>query len=133
MSKYIFNYNVRLDDLDYMGIVGNAHWVTILERARIELLEKISFPFSEMLKRKVGGVVAEAHIQYRKPAYFNDLLSVSVTPLDPFAKGLYLQYRVDNQKSEECISAKIKIVFVDAAGQPVNMPDEISEKLFVTQ
>jgi len=54
MEDYNFSYKVRLDDLDYMGIVGNSHWMIFLERARIDLLEQINFSFSEMKKQKIG-------------------------------------------------------------------------------
>lgn len=54
MKTFEFTYSVRLDDLDYMGIVGNANWLTFMERARIEMLDKISFPFSEMIKQNKG-------------------------------------------------------------------------------
>ena len=37
MRKFTFDYPVRHDDLDFMAIIGNAEWITILTRARIEL------------------------------------------------------------------------------------------------
>lgn len=70
MKTYVFNYPVRIDDLDYMGIVGNAEWVTILTRARIDLLNEINFPISEMMRLKLGGVVSKLNMDFKKPAYY---------------------------------------------------------------
>lgn len=130
MKSFTFEYPIRLDDLDYMGIVGNAEWVTLLTRARIDLLEKIEFPFSEMLKQKIGGVVADLAIKFKRPSYFGDSLKIVITPSDPFKKGLILKYLVINQKNEECLMAEVKIVFVDGNGCPVGMPEKIAKNLF---
>lgn len=124
-----FNYKVRLDDLDYMGLVGNSHWLTFLERARIELLETIGFPFSTMMKNKIGGVVSEAKIKFIKPAFFDDEVKISIEPHSPFNKGIILRYLVTNQRDEECLNADITIIFVDASGKSINIPDDIRIRL----
>lgn len=130
MKTFTFEYPIRLDDLDYMGIVGNAEWITLLTRARIDLLEKIEFPFSEMMKQKVGGVVAELNIKFLKPAFFGDHLKIEITPDSPFKKGLKLKYSVANQKNETCLTGETKIIFVDASGRPTIMPEKIAQNLF---
>ncbi|TAK71559.1 MAG: acyl-CoA thioesterase [Gammaproteobacteria bacterium] len=132
MNVYEFSYPVRLDDLDYMGIVGNSNWLTFLERSRIDLLDKVGFPFSEMMKNKIGGVVAEANVKFLKPAFFGDTLKIKVSPHSPFKKGLLLQYIVENQKNELSLTAEIKIIFVDESGRATKMPDKISENFFGT-
>jgi acyl-CoA thioester hydrolase len=130
MNTYMFNYKVRLDDIDYMGIVGNSQWLIFLERARIDLLEKIGFPFSEMMKQKIGGVVSEANLKFLRPAIFDDELKINIMPHSPFSKGLYLKYVVENQKVIECLTADIKIVFVDQHGKSTNMPEHIRIEFF---
>ena len=130
MKSYIFNYPVRLDDLDFMGIVGNAEWITLLTRARIDLLEIIEFPFSEMMKQKVGGVVVELNVKYLKPASFGDQLKIKIIPDNPFKKGLVLKYSVENQNNNECLLADVKIMFVDFNGKPTGMPEKIAQNLF---
>jgi acyl-CoA thioester hydrolase len=131
MTSYTFNYHVRLDDLDYMGIVGNSQWLIFLERARIDLLEKIGFPFSEMMKQKIGGVVAEANIRFIKPAYFNDRLTINLKPQKLFSKGFVLNYIVLNQNNFECLTADITIVFVNHCGKSIKIPEEIKNKLLL--
>ena len=127
-----FEYKVKLDDLDYMQIVGNGNWMIFLERARIEMLEKIGFPFTEMKKRQIGGVVAEAAVTFKRPAEFNDALIIEITPHTPFEKGAGLKYRITNQRGHECLLADLRMVFVDATGRPTDMPAEIKEKLFTS-
>jgi len=130
MNSYTFTYKVRLDDLDYMGIIGNSEWLIFLERARIDLLEKIGFPFSKMMKEKIGGVVAEANIKFLKPAFFDDQLNIKIMPHSPFSKGFILKYLVTNQKNVDCLSADITMVFVDPHGKSTNTPEYIKNKFF---
>lgn len=131
MDSYHFTYQVRLDDLDYMNIVGNAQWMIFLERARIDLLEKIKFPFSEMIKMGIGGVVAEANVQFLKPAFFNDALTINITPHSPFSKGFKLKYTVTNQKNIACLNAELTMVFVDKNGKSATTPENIKNAFFV--
>jgi len=130
MEDYNFSYKVRLDDLDYMGIVGNSHWMIFLERARIDLLEQINFSFSEMKKQKIGGVVAESNIKFLRPAFFDDQLEITIRPHSLFSKGFILNYKVKNQKNIECLSAEITMIFVDFDGKSIKIPDGIRNKLF---
>jgi len=130
MEDYIFRYKVRLDDLDYMGIVGNSQWMIFLERARIDLLEKINFSFAEMKKQKIGGVVAEANIKFLRPAFFDDELQIIIKAHSPFLKGLILSHTIKNQNEIECLSAEIKMVFVDAYGKSIQMPENIRNYFF---
>lgn len=130
MEDYFFNYKVRLDDLDYMGIVGNSQWMIFLERARIDLLEIVNFPFSEMKKQQIGGVVAEANIKFLKPAFFDDKIEINIQPHSPFSKGFILNYKIKNQHNCECLSAEIKIIFVDSNGKSIQIPENIRKKFF---
>lgn len=130
MKTFIFNYPVQIDDLDFMAIIGNSEWVTLLTRARIQLLDKIEFPITEMIKQKIGGVVSNLSIKFKKPAHYSDNLKITITPDSPFKKGLILKYLVENQNNEECLSADVTIIFVNEKGRPVEMPEKIAHGLF---
>jgi len=130
MKNHIVTYKVKLDDLDFMSIVGNSNWPVILERARVEYLEEIGFPFSQMLEDKIGVVVAEYHFKFIKPAYFNDILKIDMSPHSPFSKGFTLKYSVTNQHNVECLRAEITLVFIDQKGKPAHMPEKLKNLLF---
>ena len=125
MNSYEFTYEVRLDDLDYMNIVGNANWLIFLERTRIDLLKAIGFPFSELQKLNIGGVVAESHIKYIRPAKFEDQLTFTITPNDLFEHGFHLTYKAINQLKVVCLTANFKIVIVNQSGRPTPVPEKL--------
>lgn len=124
-----FEYPVRLEDLDYMGIVGHDQWLKFLFRARIDLLEKLGYPFRRLLAEKVGAVVARAEIDYLRPAVYDDRLTVNVRPVEPFDKGTFLDYEVRNQHGKSCLRARFKMVFVGGDGRPVEPPAQLRSAL----
>lgn len=130
MQTYTFEYPVRHDDLDFMGIVGNAEWVTLLTRARIELLDKINFPLSEMIKQRIGGVVSEMTVKYIKPAKFGDSLIITVTASKQFEKGLILHYVIHKKDNIECLTADVTMIFINHEGTAIAMPEQIKTTLF---
>jgi len=129
MKTFEFNYSVRLDDLDYMSIVGNANWLIFMERARIELLQKIDFPFQKMLKRKIGGVVSESNVKYLRPARFGDVLKIIITPAIESDVSTILEYDIQNSSGKSFVKANLKMVFVDETGKPTFIPEEIKARI----
>ena len=123
-------FPVRYDDLDAQGHVGSARWLTVLERARVDMLEQIAVPFHELQRRGVGAVVAEAHLQFLRPARFGDRIVVRITPTDPSESGLKLRYSVLNQESKALLRAWTTMVFVDLDGRRSAMPDDVRDRLF---
>jgi len=128
--KYNFEYTIKLDDLDYQGHVGNANWLILLQRARIDLCTEMGYPFEEMTKSGVGGVVAEANLKYYYPAFNDDVISINVVLKDPKENSLILRHKCKNQDNKLCLVSDIKLVFVDKSGKPVNMPKQFKDKLF---
>ena len=132
MNSFEFCYPVRMDDLDSMGIVGNSNWLTILERARIDMLDKIGFSLPQMTELKIGGVVAESNVKYLRPARFGDRLTVKIIGSLPVPNGGTLNYVVTNANGKPCLSAELKIVFIDHTGRSTEIPPIIHNALYGT-
>ncbi len=130
MNKHTFQYTVRHDDLDFMGIIGNAEWVTILTRARIELLDRIEYPITKMIEHRLGAVVSEMTVKYIKTAYLDDVIQVSIEPTSLISKGLILRYSVRNQKNQICLTADVAMIFINHEVRATGLPAEIAHKLF---
>jgi len=65
---------VRFRDLDAMGHVNNATYFTYLEQARIGFRDQVIPEFSG--KSEFYSVVAENHLIYRKPIFYEDKIIV---------------------------------------------------------
>jgi acyl-CoA thioester hydrolase len=130
MRSFQFTYSVRLDDLDFMAVVGDQQWLIFLQRARIDLLQEMSFSFQDMQKLNIGGAVAENHIHYLRPARFGDVLSVQVVASLCDEVSVKLHYHIYNDKMKECVRSEMRLVFIDGStGRPAPVPSPVREGL----
>ena len=77
----LFSTPIRVyyEDTDAGGVVYYANYLRFMERARTEWLRALGFEQDE-LSRDPGVVFAvrSCHLEFRKPARFNELLEVTV-------------------------------------------------------
>ena len=73
--------------------------------------------------------MSEAHVRYRCPARYNDVLDVatSIAGHTPFT--LIFHYDIANQSGVVCVSGDVKAACVDGKGKVKKIPAEIAEKL----
>lgn len=103
---------IRWSDLDEMGHVNNALYLTYLEDARI-------IYFSDVLKwdwRKLGMILAHVEIDFIKPLFFGDQLEILTRCTRLGNKSFDLEYillQVKEGKEETAAKAKTVIVMFD--------------------
>ncbi len=71
------DYRVPYADTDKMGVVYYANYLAYFERVRSEMLRAIGYTYLEMETEGFMLPVVEAHCRYLKPAYYDDILSIS--------------------------------------------------------
>src|SRR4051812_1550673 len=67
---------VRYSETDAQRIVNNASYLSYFEVGRVEWLRAAGFSYREMEKMGYGFVVTEAHAYYKRPAFFDDELTL---------------------------------------------------------
>jgi acyl-CoA thioester hydrolase len=68
---------VRYGECDPQGIVFNANYLLYFDVVFTELWRAAIGPWQEMVERGVDAVVAEASLEFRAPARFDDVLTLS--------------------------------------------------------
>ncbi len=126
--KHEFSYRINLDDLDYMGIVGHANWLLILQRARIELLEALGLSYEFLTQSGTTAVVKSIAMEFLAPARHRDPIRVSVEPVNWTATSLSLRYLVTGPADKHLLECDLKLVFVDKSGKPVRIPAELKRR-----
>ena len=56
-----------------MGIVHHSNYLKYLELARIEWMEKLNISYSEIESHGIIMPVVNANLNFKSPAYFNEL------------------------------------------------------------
>ena len=91
------SYRVPYADTDQMGVVYYGNYLTLFERCRNELMRQSPMTYREMERRGLALPVIEAHVDYKSPAFYDDLLEL--TGWVQYAKGFRI--RIDVQVFRE--------------------------------
>jgi acyl-CoA thioester hydrolase len=143
--RFLTCVRVRFHEVDALGHVNNAAYLTYLEQAAIDHAALAGFDMARM--RELGGLfIARRHeLDFLKPAYERDLLQIE-TWIDEVrgARAIrrYEVRRIENggdrcppdrliaagdepAPGEPIMNARTEWVYVDAAGRPKRMPPEL--------
>ena len=69
---------VRFFETDLMGIAHHATYLTFVEAARVEYLRRRKADYRAFVEQGYHMPVVEAHLEYKRPARFDDRLVVEV-------------------------------------------------------
>ena len=111
----VFSIRIRVyyEDTDTGGVVYHSNYLNFMERARTEWLRSFGFEQDE-LRRRDGVIfaVGAVNIAFRKPARFNELLSVTLEVERRCAASLTLAQEV-RRADELLASAEVRIACID--------------------
>ena len=119
---FVHRETVRFRDLDSLGHVNNAVFLTYLEEARIAYLDPLGAEASDM-------ILARVEIDFRAPLRMGDELEIGVRPARVGTKSFDLEYEV---RSGNTLAAEAKTVLVSydyASARPVELPESWREAL----
>ena len=85
---------VRFCETDLMGIVHHANYLTYFEAGRVDWLRKRGVRYDEWVAADVHLPVVETHLRYRKPARFDEVLTVETARVDLSRVTVRFGYRV---------------------------------------
>ena len=131
-SKRHFDWQVRVyyEDTDSGGVVYHSNYLKFMERARTEWLRHMGYEQTD-LKDKLNAlfVVHSMQIEFKKPAKFNDLLTVS-SELSTIGLGSLVFFQKITSNNQILIEASVKIACVDALSfKPSKIPNQLKLKL----
>ena len=114
---------VRSYECDMNGHVNNANYLNYLEYGRYEFLKAVGFDYAASVKAGYGLYVARIEVDYKKPAFVDDVLLIKSWPVKKGAVSGVMAQEI-RRKEDIIVTAKITWAFVDSKGQPVKIPPE---------
>lgn len=130
MSDFHWPIRVYYEDTDGGGLVYHANYLKFMERARTEWLRSLGFEQNE-LKNKMGVifVVRNIALQYKRPAYFDDALTV-ISSLSKVGRSLLVFEQAIHRDHLLLTQATIEIVCISASEfKPVHIPQSIQQAM----
>jgi acyl-CoA thioester hydrolase len=120
--EFVHPERVRFRDVDALGHVNNAVFLTYLEEARIAYLLRFGAEAASM-------IMAHVEIDFRAPLRAGDELEIGVRPSAVGTKSFELDYEV---RSRAIVAAEAKTVIVSydyESGRSVELPQTWREAL----
>ncbi|MHB8361785.1 MAG: acyl-CoA thioesterase [Thermoplasmataceae archaeon] len=118
---------VRFGDLDALGHVNNAAYLSFFELGRIDYFMKFLKGFHS---KKVNFVVVHAEIEFKKPIYFEDRPTISTQIEKVGTTSISFLHKITRSEDGEILSTgKTVIVWVDDDGKKQIIPEHLKELL----
>ena len=133
MNFHEFKVRVRYAETDQMGVVYHGNYAQYFEMGRVEWLRNLGLSYSFMEKNGVMLPVVSLTINYKKPARYDDLLTVRTIYKKQESVRIEFDYEIFNDNGELLTTGNSVLVFVDMkTGRPISPPDYVLEKINFT-
>ena len=131
MIKQSTQIRVRYADTDQMKFVYYGKYFEYFEQGRSDLLRAIGLPYPEIERMGIFLPVIEASAKYRKPARYDDLLSVETVITEMPVARIRIEYKVWRKGDEEPLAEGFTVhSFMNAeTGKPTRAPQVFLQTL----
>jgi acyl-CoA thioester hydrolase len=120
---------VYYEDTDCGNVVYYANYLRFMERSRTEFLRERGIDLSEWHKTGVLFVVVDAHVKYRAPARYNDLLEVESTVEEISSASIMFKTLIYRHKGPLLVQGSVRVACTGTNGRVIRIPDEIQSIL----
>jgi acyl-CoA thioester hydrolase len=124
---------VYYEDTDFTGIVYHANYLRFMERGRTNYLRLIGadhralFEQTEKEAPSFAFMVRSMKIDFRKPAFMDDLLEVRTLSREVSGASIVLVQRV-MRGEEVLVEAEVRVAFV-SEGRPKRIPEALRKAM----
>ena len=130
MKKHDIQVRVRYGETDQMGVVYHGNYAQYFEIGRVEWLRNLGVSYKKMEEMGVMLPVVSLSMNYKKPARYDELLTVKTIFKSQSAVRIEFDYEIYNEQEELLTTATSILVFVDMkTGRPIAPPSYIKEQL----
>lgn len=130
MYSHETSFRVRYGETDQMGFVYYGDYAEYFEVGRVEALRSLGFPYRRLEEEGVMLPVHDMHVNYHKPARYDDLITV-LTIIDAMPNvRISFSYELRNEAGELLTKASTTLVFVDRTNmRPCRAPQHLLDAL----
>lgn len=130
MKSSEIQVRVRYAETDQMGVVYHGNYAAFFEMGRTEWLRSQGFTYKELEKIGIMMPVVSLTMNYKKPAKYDDLLTVKTILKSQEGVKIEFEYEIHNEQNELLTTGYSMLVFVDMkTGRPTLPPEVIKETM----
>lgn len=119
---------VRFSDMDAMGHVNNAVYLTYLEAARVDYIARV---MGIVDPKDYDVIIARVEIDYKSPASNRETILVGCRVTELGGSSMMMDYRLEDKETGRLVAlAKTVMVAYDyALGKPKRLSEELRRKM----
>ena len=117
---------VRYIETDAMGFAHHANYLAWFEHSRIEFMDALNMPYKDMEANGYLLPVLGANLKYKKPAHFDDQLTVVCMAREKPRIRLTMEYEVYRDQTL-IATGSTEHAFMNPEGQPIRPPQAFLE------
>jgi len=130
MFKHSITIKTRYSEVDKMGYVYYGNYATYFEVARVETMRKLGLDYSELEKSGIMMPVIHYEINYKKPAFYDEQLTIITKIKEIPQSRINFEYETYNAKNELLNTATTQLVFVNSkTKRPQRAPSVMVNRL----
>jgi len=130
MITDVLELRPRYGEVDQMGYVYHANYVSYCHQARNELMRKLGVDEIILEQNKIILPVISFEINYKKPAHFDELITVKTIIREMPKVRFNFEFEIRNEQNLLLIKAKSTVVFVDRESRLPKKVPEFIQKIF---
>jgi acyl-CoA thioester hydrolase len=113
-----------------MGVVYYGNYAQYLEQGRTEWLRNMGFSYKWMEENGIHLPVVNLTIDYKRPAHYDDLLTITTTLKKIPTYKIEFYYEIHNQEGELLVTASTILVFINSSTNKVRRaPDYLLKRM----
>jgi acyl-CoA thioester hydrolase len=118
---------VRYAETDRMGLLHHANYLVYFEQARIELLRELGVSYKDLEDQGFLLVLTKVEVQYRRPARYDDVLTIRTTVARTTMVRIDHRYEV-LRDGELVAEGATTLACVDREGRPQALPQLLQNR-----
>ncbi len=122
MQKRIYYH-----DTDHSGAVYHANYLKFLEEARSQYLEERGHSVKSLMDRGVYFVVRRQEMDYKHPAFYNDVLEITASVKECSNVRIKFVYEILNQDGKLIGRAATDLVSVGRDLKLAELPEDLKK------
>jgi acyl-CoA thioester hydrolase len=115
---------VRYAETDRMGLLHHANYLVYFEEGRTELLRSLGMSYRDLEDQGYLLVLTRAQVRYRRPARYDDLLTLRTTVLRTTLVKIVHRYEVFRD-GELLAEGETTLGCVDREGRVQQLPESL--------
>ncbi|MCU0608784.1 MAG: YbgC/FadM family acyl-CoA thioesterase [Chitinispirillaceae bacterium] len=120
---------VYYEDTDCGNVVYYANYLKYMERSRTEFLRDRGIDIAAYHDQGKMFAVIEAHVFYKVPAKYNDLLEVDSCIKEITATTIRFTTAIRNGTGSLLVTGDVRLACITTNGRPTRIPAEIRQSL----